>query len=225
MNRMVSDVMVTPVVSVQPATSFKQTVGLLQEHRVSALPVVDRDGRLLGIVSETDLALKEEHHPGEPVPFFEGGRHREQRAKARGTTAADFMSSPVATVALGASLNAAARLLHRRAVRHLPVVDHDGRLIGIITRRDLLKVFLRPNRDIHHEITADVLRATFNLPADAVRVEVRDGVVTLTGLVPWRSSARALVGRLGGMDGVVDVVDRLSWTHDDTVRVATTPWG
>ena len=225
MNRMVSDVMVTPVVSVQAATSFKQTVQLLQEHRVSALPVVDRDGRLLGIVSETDLALKEEHLPSEPIPFFEGGRHRAQRVKARGTTAADFMSTPVATVAPGASLNAAARLLHQRGVRHLPVVDHDGRLIGIITRRDLLRVFLRPDGDIHHEITAGVLRATFNLPGDAVQVEVRDGVVTLTGLVPWRTSAREIVDRVSGMDGVVDVVDRLSWSHDDTVRVATMPWG
>jgi CBS-domain-containing membrane protein len=217
MNRMVSDVMVTPVVSVQPATSFKRTVQLLQEHRVSALPVVDRDGRLLGIVSETDLALKEEHQPGEPIPFFEGGRHREQRVRARGTRAADFMSTPVATVAPGASLNAAARLLHQRGVRHLPVVDHDVRLIGIITRRDLLRVFLRPDGDIHHEITAGVLRATFNLTGDAVQVEVRDGVVTLSGLVPWRNSARELVDRVSGVDGVVDVVDRLSWSHDDSV--------
>jgi len=217
MNRMVSDVMVTPVVSVQPATSFKQTVQLLQEHRVSALPVVDRDGRLLGIVSETDLALKEEHQPSNPIPFFEGGGRREQRVKARGTRAADFMSTPVATVAPGASLNAAARLLHQRGVRHLPVVDHDGRLIGIITRRDLLGVFLRRDGDIHHEITAGVLRATFNLPGDAVQVEVRDGVVTLTGLVPWRSSAREIVDRVSGMDGVVDIVDRLSWSHDDSI--------
>jgi len=127
------------------------------------------------------------------------------------------MSSPAATVAPGASLNAAARLLHQRGVRHLPVVDHAGRLIGIITRRDLLRVFLRPDGDIHHEITAGVLRATFNLPADAVQVEIRDGVVTLSGLVPWRSSARELVDRVSGMDGVVDIVDRLSWSHDASV--------
>lgn len=224
MNRMVGDVMVAPVVSVQPATSFKETVRLLQEHRVSALPVVDRDGHLLGIVSETDLALKEELQPGDPIPFFEGGRHRAQRVKARGTTAADFMSSPVATVAPGASLNAAARLLHRRGVRHLPVVDHDRRLIGIITRRDLLRVFLRPDGDIRQEITTGVLRATFNLLGDAVQAEVRDGVVTLTGLVPWRSSEREIVDRVGTIDGVVDVVDHLSWSHDDTVREATLPW-
>ena len=142
MNRMVGDVMVAPVVSVQPATSFKQTVRLLQEHRVSALPVIDRDGRLL----------------------------------------------------------------------------------GVITRRDLLRVFLRPDGDILHEITAGVLRGTFNLPGDAVQVEVRDGVVALAGLVPWRSGARELVDRVGAMDGVVEVVDRLSWRHD-TMRAVTLPWG
>jgi CBS-domain-containing membrane protein len=224
MNRMVSDVMVTPVVSVQPATSFKQTVQLLQQHRISALPVVDREGHLVGIVSETDLALKEEHQRSDPIPFFAGAGQRAQRAKARGTRARDFMSTPVATVAPGASLSGAARLLHRHGVRHLPVVDHHGRLVGIVTRRDLLRVFLRPDGDLHHEITAGVLRATFNLPAHAVQVEVRDGVVTLAGLLPWRSSARELVDRVGAMDEVVDVVDHLSWSHDDTVRAATTPW-
>jgi CBS domain-containing protein len=131
----------------------------------------------------------------------------------------------VATVAPGASLNAAARLLHQHGVRHLPVVDHDLRLIGIVTRRDLLRVFLRPDGDIHHEVTAGVLRGTFNLPADAVQVEVGDGVVTLAGMVPWRSSAREIVDRVSVLDGVVDVVDRLSWSHDDTVKGATMPWG
>ncbi len=222
---MVSDVMVTEMVSVQPATTFKKTVQLLQEHRVSALPVADRDGHLLGIVSETDLALKEERQPSAPIPIIEAAGHRRQRAKARGTRAADFMSTPVATVAPGASLNAAARLLHQHGVRHLPVVDHDLRLIGIVTRRDLLRVFLRPDGDIHHEVAAGVLRATFNLPADAVQVEVGDGVVTLAGMVPWRSSAREIVDRVSVLDGVVDVVDRLSWSHDDTVKAATMRWG
>jgi len=217
-------VMATPVVGVQPATSFKETVRLLQEHRISAIPVVDPDGRLLGIVSETDLALKKEHQPGDPVPFFAGAARREQRAKARGITAGDFMSTPVATVPPGASLNAAARLLHRSGGRHLPVVDHQGRVVGIITRRDLLKVFLRPDGDIRHDIIAAVLRTTFNLPADAVQVEVREGVVVLSGQVPWRSSKLEIVARVSALDGVVDVVDRLSWAHDDTVGATTTPW-
>jgi CBS domain-containing protein len=215
MNRMVSDVMATPVVWVQPETSFKRTVEVLQEYRVSAVPVVDRDGRLLGIVSATDLALKEEHQPGEPAPRLAGRAGRAQLAKARGTTAADVMSTPVVTVAPGASLQAAARLLHQRGVRHLPVADHDGRVVGMITRRDLLRVFLRPDWVLAGEINAMVLHAIFNVPADAVRVEVRDGVARLSGRVPWHSSAVEIVERVRGVDGVVAVDDHVTWAHDD----------
>jgi CBS-domain-containing membrane protein len=185
--------------------------------------VVDPDGRLLGIVSETDLALKEEYQPGEPVSRFAGRTRRAEHFKARGTTAADFMSTPVATVASGASLGTAARLLHRRGVRHLPVVDHDGRVVGMITRRDLLQVFLRPDWVLAGEISAKVLHATYNVPADAVRVEVRDGVARLSGRVPWHSTAREIAERPRGVDGVVAVDDHLTWAHDD-IAGAAAPW-
>jgi CBS-domain-containing membrane protein len=224
MNHMVSDVMAAPVISVQPATSFKRMVELLDQHQICALPVVDADGCVLGIVSDTDLALKEEHQPSGQIPFFADAARRAQHAKAQGTTAADLMSSPVATLLPGASLEVAARLLRQRRVRHLPVVDAAGRLVGMVTRRDLLKVFLHPDAELRYEITVGVLHATFNLPDHAVQVQARDGVVTLTGEVPWRSSAREIVDRVRALDGVVDVVDRLSWTHDDTVTATATPW-
>jgi CBS-domain-containing membrane protein len=222
MKHSVSDVMSAPVVSVQPATSFKQMVQLLQQHRIDALPVVGADGRLLGIVSETDLALKEEH-PADRVPLLAGAAQRRRQAKAGGATAADFMSSPVATILPGASLDAAARLLHQREVRHLPVVDDQRRLVGMVTRRDLLSVFLRPDGDIRHEVTAGMLHETFNLPVGAVQVEVRDGVATLSGRVPWRSTAREIVDRVRALDGVVAVVDRVSWAHDDALRASAAP--
>lgn len=224
MNRMVADVMASPVVSVQPGTSFKGMIQLLTEHQISALPVVDPDGRLLGIVSETDLVRQKERQPLARTPFFAGFAKPRKPAEARGTTAADFMSTPAITIPPGASLSSAARLLHERNVRHLPVVDQDGRLVGILARRDLLSVFLQAEDDIHHKITADVLHGTFNLPADAVEVEVREGVVTLSGRVPWRSSAREIVDRVLALDGVVDVVDRLRWAHDDAASPAATPW-
>jgi CBS domain-containing protein len=224
MNRMVADVMTAPVVSVQPDTSFKTMVERLTEHGIGALPVVDAAGRLLGIVSETDLIRKEEG-PREPEhpPFLAGLVWRRQHAEAGGTTAADFMSAPAVTIPSGASLSAAARLLHQRNVRHLPVVDPGGRLVGMIARRDLLSVFLRPDGAVHHEIRARILHATFNLPAGAVEVEVREGTVTLSGRVPWRSSAREIVERVRSLDGVVDVVDRLEWAHDGDGAPAA-PW-
>ncbi|HZD71837.1 MAG TPA: CBS domain-containing protein [Actinomycetes bacterium] len=225
MNHMVADVMTAPVVSVEPDTSFKGMIQRLTEHQISALPVVDGDGRLLGIVSETDLVRKEERQAGDPAPILAGLVWRRQHTETHGTRAADFMSAPAITIPPGASLQAAARLLHERNVRHLPVVDSDGRLVGIIARRDLLSVFLQPEADIGHEISAKILHGTFNLPSGAVQVEVREGVVTLSGRVPWRSTAREIVARVHALDGVVDVVDRLWWAHDDTANAAATPWG
>ncbi len=224
MNRMVADMMAAPVVSVHPGTSFMRMIQLLAEYQIGALPVVDPDGRVLGIVSETDLVRKEEHQPSGPTPLLAGFARRGRPAEALGTTAAEFMSTPAITIPPGASLTSAARLLHQRNVRHLPVVDPDGRLVGIVARRDLLSVFLRTEDAIRHEITATVLHTTFNLPADAVEVEVREGVVTLSGRVPWRSSAREVIDRVRAMDGVVEVVDRVSWAHDDTVSPPATPW-
>jgi CBS domain-containing protein len=177
--------------------------------------VIDPQGRLLGIVSETDLALKEEQQLGAPLPRLGGRARRAQLAKARGTMAADVLSTPVVTVAPGASLPTAARLLHRHGVRHLPVVDYDGRVVGMITRRDLLRVFLRPDWVLVGEINAKVLHATFNVPADAVTVQVHDGVARLSGRLPWRSTAAELVERVRGVDGVVADDDHLTWAHDD----------
>ena len=214
--------MTSPAITVAPETHCKDAAALLVRHRISALPVVDPEGRLLGIVSETDLVTKEEWQPREELPPRAGRARRRQRAKALGTTAADFMSAPVVTVAPGASLGTATRLLHRHDVRHLPVVDPRGRLVGIVARRDLLSVFLHADGDIRDEIAGTVLHATFNLPAGAVRVEVHEGVAALSGRVPWRSTAREVVDRVRALDGVVDVVDRLSWSHDDTAT-STSP--
>jgi CBS domain-containing protein len=224
MNRMVADVLASPVISVQPGTSFKGMIQLLDEHQISALPVVDSQGHLLGIVSETDLLRKEEHPPRDPTRFVAGFSKSRKPAEPAGTTAADYMSTPVITIPPGASLASAARLLHEHNVRHLPVVGPDGKVVGIVARRDLLSVFLQADAAIRHKIITAVLRQTFNLPAGAIEVDVDDGVVTLTGCVPWHSTARETLDRVRALDGVVDVVDRLSWAHDDTANHAATPW-
>ena len=132
------------------------------------------------------------------------------------------MSRAVATVTPGASLRAAARLLHQRGVRHLPVVDHHGRVVGMITRRDLLGVFLVADWGLAGEVNAKVLHTTFNVPADAVRVEVREGVARLSGRVPWHSTAVEIAERVRGVDGVVGVDAHLTWAHNDTAGPAAT---
>ncbi len=220
----VRDVMTRDVVTVTPSTPFKQIVRLLHGHRISAVPVVDPDGCLLGIVSETDLALKEEREPSGRAPRFERASRRRERARGAGTLAAHCMSAPVATVEPTASLGAAARLLRRRGVSQLPVVDRNGRLVGIVTRRDLLVVFLRRDEEIHHEILSAVLDATLNLPFDAVRVRVDEGEVTLTGHVPWPVSASEVVELVAALDGVVAVNNHLTDDPKVSAQPATPSW-
>jgi CBS domain-containing protein len=216
MGRRVRDVMTKEVVTVDEQASFKEVAKLLTGRRVSALPVLDGDGRVVGIVSEADLMLKEEFPKGPPEARLLQGRHRrETRAKAAGGTAAEVMTSPAVTIGPDASVPEAARLLHRHGIKRLPVVDPAGPLLGIVSRGDLLKVFLRSDVDIAREVRQQVLVRSMWIDPDVVRVEVRDGVVTLTGPLERRSLIPIVVGLVRGLDGVVDVIDRLSFELDD----------
>ncbi len=217
MDPTVADVMSTDLVVATTTTPYKELIRSMRQHRVNALPVVDADHHLVGIVTQTDLALKQEYRPTGPTPFLEGTEQRHRRRKAAATVAEECMSRQVTVVGPDTAVPSAARLLHRDGVHHLPVVDADGRLVGIVTRSDLLGVFLRPDDEIRAGIRTGVLEMTLNLPEDDIDVEVVDGVVTLSGKVEWRSLAQEIVARAGAVDGVVGVVDRLSYYRDDTV--------
>jgi CBS domain-containing protein len=218
MRRTVQDVMTRDVVAVRGSTPFKELVRLLNEHRVTALPVLDDAGRVVvGVVSESDLALKEVQPLREGhTPIFESARHRSERAKAGGTTAATLMTAPAVTVGPEEPVTAAARLMHDRDVKRLPVVDHGGALVGIVTRADLLKVFLRPDDELRFEILDGVVGEVLGLAPGMVAVGVRDGLVRLAGQVPLRSQALALEKLTKAVDGVVAVETRLEWVVDDT---------
>ena len=217
MGRRVRDVMTQEVVTVNEHASFKDIAMLIAERRVSAVPVLDREGRVLGIVSEADLVLKEEYPAGRPEGrLFQGRRQRIAQAKAAGDTAAELMTSPAVTVGPDASVAEAARLLHRHGIKRLPVVDPAGPLLGILSRADLLKVFLRSDADISREIRQQVLMRAMWMNPDTVVVDVRDGGVTLTGQLERRSLIPITVSLVRGLDGVVEVVDRLTFELDDT---------
>jgi CBS domain-containing protein len=140
-------------VTVGPATPFKEIVARLAEHRVSAAPVVDEAGRVLGVVSEADLLLKEEFpHPDQDIPLFWTKRRRLEREKAAGSTARDLMTVALVSISPDATVAEAARRMHRAQIRRLPVIGEGGRLVGIISRGDLLKVFDRPDHAIQREI-------------------------------------------------------------------------
>ena len=217
MRRTVQDVMTREVVAVSGATPFKELVRLLNVNRVTAVPVLDDTGRVVvGVVSETDLALKEVAPLREAdTPLFETTQHRSDRAKAASLTAAELMTAPAVTAGPEELVAAAARRLHDRKVKRLPVVDRGGALVGIVTRADLLKVFLRSDDDLRFDVLDHVVGGLLRLPAGAVQVEVRDGVVRLAGRVRRRSQAVAVETMTGAIDGVVAVESRLAWQVDD----------
>jgi CBS domain-containing protein len=209
--------MTEDVVTVGEETPFKELVELMADTKISAVPVVDAGGRVVGVVSEADLMLKEEFPEGPPEgQLFEGRRRRQTRAKAAGTTAVEVMTSPAITIGPDASIAEAARLLHHHRIKRLPVVDPAGPLLGIVSRADLLKVFVRADTEIAAEVRQQVLRRTLAIDPDTVTVEVRDGVVTLRGELERSSLTRILVSLVHGVDGVVDVDSQLTYELDDT---------
>lgn len=213
--RRVREVMTSQVVTVTPSTPFKEAVEVLASHRVTAAPVVDESGWVVGVVSEADLLLKEEYRRDHEPGMAERLRHRTDQARSRGTVVKDFMTSPAVTIAQDATVRQAARLLHAKHVKRLPVIDERGRLVGIVSRGDLLRGFLRSDQQILEEIQQDVIgRRMFTDPGRFV-VHVDDGVVTLEGRCERRSLAPILVQLIYAVDGVVHVDPRLSWDVDD----------
>jgi len=217
----VHDVMTTAVVTVSPATPYRGVVDLLVSNRFSAVPVVDEFQRVTGVVSEADLLRKIEYAGVEQPRLFEGRRRRGERVKASARTAADLMSTPAVTVQSSTSIPAAARLLDREGVKRLPVVDDLGRLVGIVSRGDLLKVHLRPDDRIEADVVSGVLRPFAAEETEKVRVTVADGVVTLTGRVDRWSTTDILDRFIRQVAGVVEVVDELEYDYDDRAILGT----
>ena len=216
MHSTVKDLMTTQVVTVGPATPFKEIVARLAEHRVSAVPVVDDDGRVLGVVSEADLLLKEEFtDPDQDIPLFWTKRRRLERDRAAATTARDLMSVAVVSIAPDATVAEAARRMHTAGVKRLPVLDEGGRLVGIVSRADLLKVFNRPDQAIRREIMDEVIVGEFMMDPNRFFIHVTDGVVVLQGRVERRSLLPYLVRAVHSVEGVVRVKNRLTFDIDD----------
>ncbi|MCK2219455.1 CBS domain-containing protein [Actinomadura sp. ATCC 31491] len=227
MRATVKDVMTSQIASVPADASFKDVAEALIAHGVSAVPVLDDAGRAVGVVSEADLLPKEEfreRYYGDDYqpPLRARLRHRLSeehgggRRKAAGDTAAELMTAPPVTVAATASTVVAARRMDEHGVKRLVVVDGDGRVEGVVSRRDLLKVFVRADADIAREIREDVLERSLWVETLGVEVAVRQGIVTLSGWMDRRSEAAIAVRMVARVNGVVDVIDKLTWKHDDT---------
>ena len=205
----VKDVMSTLPVWVSESASFREIAARLRECRVSAFPVLDADGKVIGVVSEADLLVKEAvaDEPNVIWGLLAGIVHHAARGKARGVTAADLMTSPAVTIGPDEPVEHAARLMYDRKFKCLPVVDQAGRLAGIISRSDVLAVFDRTDAEIREEIMSQVI--TGRSEPSWYSVIVRGGVVTLEGTPETAAIGRDLVRRVRYLQGVVAVRDRL----------------
>ncbi|MEV4946758.1 CBS domain-containing protein [Streptomyces sp. NPDC053755] len=205
----VADVMTEKVVAVRPGAQFKEIVAAMERWKVTAVPVVEGEGRVVGVVSEADLLLKEEFHDRR-LGLVEQMRRLDATAKAGSLRAEDLMTAPAVTVAPDAPLPQAARVMAAQHVKRLPVVDASGTIQGIVSRSDLLKVFLRPDEDLADDVRRDVIEHLFPLSRHRVDVRVRAGVVTMSGEV-GDSALIPLAERLArAVEGVVDVRCRLT---------------
>ena len=209
----VQDVMTTQVLWVERDTPFAAIAAALRQHRVSAFPVLNEAGRVIGVVSESDLLNKmalgggEDHMPGMITGIL---RHKELE-KARGLTAADLMTAPPVIVSPDDSVEHAARLMYLRGVKRLPVVDADGKLAGIVSRADVLAVYGRPDAEIAEDIRASVLSTEEAARPGEFDVGVTEGVATLTGRPRTCEQGHDIVLRIRHVQGVVAVRDRLDY--------------
>ena len=203
----VHDVMTVPVVTVDRITPYKEIARRLAEHKVGGVPVLTMGRHVAGVVSEGDLLAARDGNPaaGRRWPGWP------RRQRHHGTMAEDLMTSPAITIRPDATIAAAARLMNAHHVRFLPVVDSVGRLLGIVSRRDLLSVFLRPDAEIARQVS-EIFTDLLPGGAAGIQVGVRNGVVTLTGQIELAAEADliAIAVRLAwDVEGVVDVVDKV----------------
>ena len=212
--RRVSDVMSTSVVTVDRITPYQEIDRLLAQHKISGMPVLKMGREVAGVVSEADLLAAEDETSRKARMASSAGRRWRLRPQPHvNLTAETLMTTPAITIGPDATIPAAARLMNTRHVRRLPVVDEDGKLVGIISRRDLLSVFLRPDTDIIHDIRQILDEIPLSDPQQVI-VTVHHGVVTLAGTMRPEPGDRQdlilLALRLvWDIDGVVDVVNRL----------------
>jgi CBS domain-containing protein len=218
----VDQIMTKEVATVAPETPLRDVARVLSERGISGVPVCD-DGRVVGVVSEADLLAKEEGAlPDERSRLARLlGRSRDG-SKATATTAGEAMTAPAVTIAPWRSVAAAARTMSERRVNRLPVVKNE-KLLGIVTRADLVRTFCRSDDEIHREIREDVLLGALWIEPDRVQIDVHDGVVALQGDLDTRTDSELVESYVRRVPGVVEVRPELTWRSERPKRLAETP--
>jgi CBS-domain-containing membrane protein len=194
------DIMTADVAAVRSDASYREMAALLRSRRVSGLPVVDAEGVVVGVVSETDLLEKAlDRWP------------RRKHVTTAELTARDLMTRPAVTTSPDEAVADVARLMSAHKLRRLPVVDARGHLAGIVTRSDVLSVFSRPDKDIYREITQDVILDGFFTDPARFTITVKDGIVTMEGEPGSMVLGRNIIDQTRHVEGVVAVRDRFSY--------------
>ncbi|GAA3833053.1 CBS domain-containing protein [Sphaerisporangium flaviroseum] len=212
----VGDVMGKVAIAVQLDTSFADLVETMRRFKVGAVAVLDPDRRPVGVVSAHDLLLKE-IDPSRGANVFEAHRHRKERAKAAGNTAAQIMTTPAITVTEGTPVREAARIMHDQRIRQLPVVDATGKIVGTVHQSDLLKIFVRPPAEVRADVEDALRRAAVD--PGSLSILVDHGLVSLQGTVPRRSQITQAVEGVHSIDGVIEVDARMTYEIDDLATV------
>jgi CBS domain-containing protein len=223
---LVHEVMTTPVVTAGEGMPFRHLAALLYANGIGAVPVTGPAGQVLGVVSNADLAAKPAGLPGVTAGLrLECPRRRRERRKARARTAGGLMTAPAVTVSPAAAIGQAARIMSRRRVGRLPVTcPLTGRLSGIVTRSDLLRVYLRPGGQIRAEIEAGVLPWVPGADPRRLAVAVCDGIVTISGQVECRSAVSGLVTAALQVEGVIQVDEDITCDVDDHYPIMPACW-
>ena len=214
-NSTVADVMTRRPLTARPAMPLKEFARVLAANGISALPVLDPDDRVVGIVSERDLLSKQ----AEPIPrrrrWWQRRGTREEIRRSAGETVGHVMTTDPVTVSPTATLATAAGRMIEHEVKHLPVVDDGGALVGVVSRADLVRAFVRSDDAIREDVLTGVFLHVLWTDAGQVDVTVTDGIVTLRGTVDQRSTAEIAERLVHRLDGVVDVVYALEHRVDD----------
>jgi CBS-domain-containing membrane protein len=217
----VEELMTRNAIAVTPEIPLKEVGGLLAEHRISGLPVVDDEGHVLGVVSEADILVKERgpesKHGGVFAWLLEGGRADQEKLAAR--NAGEAMTAPAITIRARKHVSEAARLMTEHGIKRLPVVDAYGSLVGIVTRSDLVRAFARSDHEIAREIREDVVTRTLWIEDPGLEVRVDRGEVTLTGELERKADADLLSLFVARVPGVISVRSELTWRWDDRSTV------
>jgi len=208
----VREVMTADVVTTTPDTLLKDAALVLATRGISGMPVLNGDGRVVGVLTEADILAKEGAGPerGGLFAWLLDPTDPWLEARFNAVTVEDAMSSPARTILPGRAVAEAATVMLEQRVNRLPVVDADGALVGLVSRGDLVRAFARSDLEIQNEIEEDLLRRVMWLNPSDVRVTVSDGVVTLQGEVPTDADRDLLPRFARRVPGVVEVESTLS---------------